>query len=100
MALAECDVHVNCLEASWVPPRVDGGARWAAWHHQTMRATTQFIEARDLLLRAHGNGLSPDFRWPELTEFNWVRDYFDVIAAGNEALAPRRALEFWEEDLP
>lgn len=54
-----------------------------------MSATTQFIEARDLLLQAHGNTRSPDFRWPELAEFNWVSDYFDVIASGNEAPALR-----------
>ncbi|MFK4985619.1 AMP-binding protein, partial [Klebsiella pneumoniae] len=30
-----------------------------------------------------------DFRWPRFTEFNWVRDYFDVIARQNEAPALR-----------
>ncbi len=28
-------------------------------------------------------------QWPELAEFNWVRDYFDVIASGNDAPALR-----------
>ena len=68
---------------------MDRGRRVTAWHHQAMPATTQFIEARDLLLRAHENGMAPDFRWPELIDFNWVRDYFDVISLGNEAPALR-----------
>jgi acetyl-CoA synthetase len=47
------------------------------------------MEARDLLLRAHETGHAPEFRWPELTDFNWVRDYFDVVASGNDAPALR-----------
>jgi acetyl-CoA synthetase len=47
------------------------------------------MEARDLLLRAHETGRAPEFRWPELTDFNWVRDYFDVVASGNDAPALR-----------
>jgi acetyl-CoA synthetase len=54
-----------------------------------MQTTARFIEARDQLLRAHQNGPPRDFRWPSFTEFNWVRDYFDVIAAANEAPALR-----------
>ncbi|MBS0419756.1 MAG: AMP-binding protein [Proteobacteria bacterium] len=54
-----------------------------------MTATTQFIEARDLLLRAHESARPPDFRWPELNDFNWVGDYFDVIAADTVAPALR-----------
>jgi acetyl-CoA synthetase len=48
-----------------------------------------FLAARDLLLqhredyaRAYG-----EFRWPQLTEFNWALDYFDAFARGNEAPA-------------
>ena len=53
------------------------------------QATAQFIEARDQLLRAHRKGPPPQFRWPSLAEFNWVRDYFDVMARANEAPALR-----------
>nr|WP_305778037.1 AMP-binding protein [Pseudomonas sp. Hg5Tf] len=28
-----------------------------------------------------------DFRWPQLTTFNWALDYFDVMAAENQATA-------------
>ena len=56
-----------------------------------MGATQVFLEARDQLLRCRDD-LSEAlraFRWPVLTEFNWARDYFDVIASGNEAAALR-----------
>ena len=56
-----------------------------------MGATQAFLEARDQLLRCRDD-LSEAlraFRWPALTEFNWARDYFDVIASGNEAAALR-----------
>jgi acetyl-CoA synthetase len=45
-----------------------------------------FVEARDFLL-AHRTDYETayrDFRWPQLTEFNWALDYFDVMAAGND----------------
>lgn len=54
-----------------------------------MQATAQFMAARDQLLRARANAPLADFRWPRFTEFNWVRDYFDVIARQNEAPALR-----------
>jgi acetyl-CoA synthetase len=54
-----------------------------------LRTTARFIEARDQLLRAHENGLPRDFRWPSFAEFNWVRDYFDVVATDNDAPALR-----------
>ncbi|MGP2408018.1 hypothetical protein ACTUM1_15880, partial [Listeria monocytogenes] len=53
----------------------------------SMQATAQFMAARDQLLRARANAPLADFRWPRFTEFNWVRDYFDVIARQNEAPA-------------
>jgi len=48
-----------------------------------------FREARDLLLakREDYAGAVAQFRWPELAEFNWALDWFDVIAAGNDAPA-------------
>jgi acetyl-CoA synthetase len=50
-----------------------------------------FIELRDRLLR---DGITPQeaeraFQWPHLSHFNWARDYFDRIAAGNEKSALR-----------
>src|SRR5579863_36317 len=56
-----------------------------------MDATRQFIEARDQLLRLREDlgTAQREFRWPEFENFNWVSDYFDVIAAGNDAAALR-----------
>src|SRR5437764_396611 len=48
-----------------------------------------FLHARDFLL-AHRTDYETayrDFRWPVLDEFNWALDYFDVLAAGNDAPA-------------
>jgi acetyl-CoA synthetase len=50
-----------------------------------------FLAARDHLL-AHRDQLGPacaGFTWPRLERFNWALDYFDAIAAGNEAPALR-----------
>jgi acetyl-CoA synthetase len=46
-------------------------------------ATTAFGAARDLLLRYRDDYDSArrEFAWPELDEFNWALDWFDVIAA-------------------
>jgi len=54
-------------------------------------ASRRFIEVRDQLLRLRGDleGARQLFRWPVLGEFNWARDYFDVIAAANDAPALR-----------
>ena len=54
-----------------------------------MGSTELFRTARDFLLdhRDDYDGAYRDFRWPELTEFNWALDWFDVIAAGNDAPA-------------
>ncbi|UED87447.1 AMP-binding protein [Streptomyces profundus] len=51
--------------------------------------TAAFRAARDFLL-AHRDDYATayaDFRWPELDEFNWALEWFDVIAAGNDAPA-------------
>src|SRR6185436_10288139 len=50
-----------------------------------MRPLDRFLRARDLLvsLRTDHEAAVREFRWPELAEFNWVGDYFDVYAAGN-----------------
>ncbi len=46
-------------------------------------ATTAFRTARDFLLehREDYDTAHRDFRWPELDEFNWATDWFDVLAA-------------------
>ncbi|HZC40131.1 MAG TPA: AMP-binding protein [Streptosporangiaceae bacterium] len=46
-------------------------------------ATTAFREARDLLLRQREDlaAAAAEFSWPQLDEFNWALDWFDVIAA-------------------
>src|SRR5215813_3673808 len=54
-------------------------------------ATDAFRAARDLLLRHREDYATAvgEFSWPELTEFNWALDWFDVVAAdhpGQEAL--------------
>ena len=55
-----------------------------------------FRAARDFLLdhRDDYDLTYRDFRWPELTEFNWALDWFDAIAAGND----NPALWIVEED--
>ncbi len=57
---------------------------------------TSFLAARDFILekRADYDAAVRGFRWPALQQFNWALDYFDVIAAGNDA----PALELVEED--
>jgi acetyl-CoA synthetase len=53
-------------------------------------SSTAFLEARDLLLehRTDYEAAYQAFAWPDLADdFNWARDYFDPMAAGNEAKA-------------
>ncbi|MFG2078368.1 AMP-binding protein [Nonomuraea maritima] len=40
---------------------------------------SEFRAARDLLLGADPATARRDFRWPELTEFNWALDWFDGV---------------------
>lgn len=56
-----------------------------------MNNSDKFLAARDLLLRSREKpaGAQQSFRWPEFDEFNWMGDYFDVIASGNSAPALR-----------
>ena len=52
-------------------------------------STAAFRTARDFLLE-HGDDYDAavrEFSWPELGEFNWALDWFDVIAEGNDAPA-------------
>jgi acetyl-CoA synthetase len=50
---------------------------------ETASPTAAFRAARDLLLRYRKDyeGARREFTWPELGEFNWALDWFDVIAA-------------------
>ena len=62
----------------------------------TAASTAAFRAARDLLLeRREDHGAAyRDFRWPQLGEFNWALDWFDVVAAGQM----RPALRVVESD--
>jgi acetyl-CoA synthetase len=58
---------------------------------QPTPATVAFRAARDLLLRSREDydAAIREFAWPELDQFNWALDWFDVVAAehpGREAL--------------
>jgi len=62
-----------------------------------MASTDAFLAARDLLFDARTDyeRACREFAWPEMPEFNWALDYFDVQAAS----APERlALWLVEED--
>jgi acetyl-CoA synthetase len=60
-------------------------------------ATATFRAARDrlLALREDYESAYRDFRWPQLGEFNWALDWFDVLAAES---GDRPALRIVEED--
>ncbi len=51
--------------------------------------TQAFRAARDFLLAQRGrhDAACAGFRWPELTQFNWALDWFDVLAQDNSATA-------------
>ncbi|MGX6605794.1 AMP-binding protein [Micromonosporaceae bacterium Da 78-11] len=51
--------------------------------------TAAFRTARDFLLthRERYAEASAQFTWPQLGDFNWALDFFDVIAEGNDAPA-------------
>jgi len=59
-------------------------------------ATSIFRAARDFLLehRDEYDLTYREFRWPDLTEFNWALDWFDAFAVGND----NPALWIVEED--
>jgi acetyl-CoA synthetase len=54
-----------------------------------MTPTEIFQRARDVLLRHREDPARAraEFHWPDLQEFNWAWDWFEVIAAGNRAPA-------------
>ena len=56
-----------------------------------MSNSGRFIALRDQLLRTREDwqAAQGEFRWPAFDRFNWVADYFDVIAAGNDTTALR-----------
>ena len=57
-------------------------------------STAAFRAARDLLLRYRDDydGARARFAWPELDEFNWALDWFDVIAAEHPERAALRVV--------
>ncbi|MEU8048505.1 AMP-binding protein [Micromonospora haikouensis] len=61
----------------------------AYWRLRRTRAHQRFRAARDLLLRHRTDydRAYEEFRWPRLPHFNWALEWFDVIAAGNDAPA-------------
>jgi acetyl-CoA synthetase len=54
-----------------------------------MNSTQAFRQARDFLLqhREDYDTAYSQFRWPQLDEFNWALDWFDVLARDNETPA-------------
>ena len=48
-----------------------------------------FLSARDFLLQHRDDYefVYQNFRWPQLTQFNWALDYFDGYARGNQKTA-------------
>jgi acetyl-CoA synthetase len=56
--------------------------------------TDRFVAARDRLLHLREQPVRAvqEFRWPSFEQFNWARDYFDVIAQGNQHIALRVAM--------
>jgi len=58
-------------------------------------ATAAFRTARDFLLatREDYDTAYRDFRWPELTDFNYATDWFDVLAATQPEVVALRVIE-------
>ncbi|HTC14314.1 MAG TPA: AMP-binding protein [Steroidobacteraceae bacterium] len=56
-----------------------------------MTHSEEFMACRDQLLRLRADwaGACREFHWPRFSHFNWVGDYFDVMAAGNQRPALR-----------
>jgi acetyl-CoA synthetase len=67
--------------------------------HHDVEAYTAFRRARDLLLNLRGQPEQAvsSYRSPELTQFNWGLDWFDVVAA-DPGTAERPALWVVDED--
>jgi len=61
------------------------------------KSAQAFYAARDFLLthREDYDTAYRDFRWPEITEFNWALDHFDAVAAQR---GDQRALWIVEQD--
>ena len=65
------------------------------------RSGEAFIRARDFCLRHRADYETAvrEFAWPRLENFNWALDYFDPIAAGNDAHGASRRNEDGSEDI-
>lgn len=63
----------------------DRGLRIGACSRAAMTPTEVFARARDTLLRNRTDleRARAEFSWPELDDFNWARDWFDVLAQNN-----------------
>jgi acetyl-CoA synthetase len=63
--------------------------------------TDRFVAARDQLLdwRDEPMRAMREFRWPSFDQFNWVSDYFDVIARDNHEPALRVVTSAGAEEL-
>ena len=61
-----------------------------------MTPTARFLRARQALLdhRDDLEAARQAFSWPDLPEFNWALDWFDVLAEGND----RPALSLWSDE--
>jgi acetyl-CoA synthetase len=59
------------------------------WRYRKTAAHQRFRKARDLLLelRTDPDKAAAEFRWPRSESFNWALEWFDVIAADNQAIA-------------
>jgi acetyl-CoA synthetase len=59
------------------------------WRYRRTPAHRQFAAARDLLLghRLDLDRARAEFRWPRPATFNWALEWFDVVAADDEAPA-------------
>src|ERR1700686_2242150 len=56
---------------------------------EVVMTANAFFDARDLLLRLRDDYSAAyrEFQWPQLPEFNWALDYFDVMANFNDGVA-------------
>jgi len=93
----ECEGNAVCAgHGLYLKLRVPIGQSQADRNHQSRFAVIPngdelklFLSARDLLLRHREDygAAYREFRWPNLTHFNWALDYFDDYARGNSKTA-------------
>ena len=66
-----------------------------------MQPTARFMDARNQLLRLRNDlgAARSEFLWPRFERFNWVRDYFDVVAETHAAGLALRLIDDAGTDL-